>query len=50
MAGKVPEDWYSSKACREPGCGSRMIYWYPALGVAMCDKHGAKPEPEGAHA
>lgn len=47
---KVPDDWYSSMPCHDPDCTAKMVYFYPALDVAMCAKHGAAAEPEDAHA
>lgn len=47
---RIPEDWYTSKPCHNPDCAAKMVFWYPDLDVAMCDKHGAKVEPEDAHA
>lgn len=47
---KIPDDWYSSMPCHDPDCTAKMVYFYPALDVAMCAKHGAAAEPEDAHA
>lgn len=47
---KIPDDWYSSMPCHDPDCTAKMVYFYPALDVAMCAKHGAAAEPEDSHA
>lgn len=47
---QIPEDWYSAKSCDEPECAAKMVWHYPRDGRTVCAKHGAAPEPEGAHA